>query len=140
MQQDVMTGAVGGAPRMLLRLEGLGALAAAAFLFVQMQGPTTLGMGWPLLAILFFAPDLSMLAYLAGPRIGAVAYNAAHTYVAPLALAAAGIAFAASAAVAMALIWFAHIGFDRALGYGLKYPAGFGFTHLGRIGKDALKA
>jgi hypothetical protein len=29
----------------------------------------------------------------------------------------------------------AHIGIDRALGYGLKYSTGFGFTHLGRIGK-----
>ena len=27
------------------------------------------------------------------------------------------------------------IGIDRALGYGLKYTAGFGLTHLGRIGK-----
>jgi hypothetical protein len=37
----------------------------------------------------------------------------------------------------VALIWLAHIGFDRALGYGLKYKAGFGFTHLGRIGPAA---
>ena len=34
-----------------------------------------------------------------------------------------------------ALIWAAHIGFDRALGYGLKYPTSFGETHLGRIGR-----
>ena len=39
-------------------------------------------------------------------------------------------------AVAVALIWLAHIGIDRALGYGLKYEAGFGFTHLGRIGRQ----
>ena len=35
---------------------------------------------------------------------------------------------------AVALIWAAHIAVDRALGYGLKYGAGFGLTHLGRIG------
>ena len=40
-------------------------------------------------------------------------------------------------AVAVALIWLAHCGIDRALGYGLKYQAGFGFTHLGRIGRAA---
>jgi hypothetical protein len=39
--------------------------------------------------------------------------------------------------LSIAMIWLAHIGIDRALGYGLKYSAGFGFTHLGRIGKEA---
>ena len=38
---------------------------------------------------------------------------------------------------ALALIWIAHIGLDRALGYGLKYATGFGDTHLGRIGRAA---
>ena len=40
--------------------------------------------------------------------------------------------------LSLAMIWLAHIGIDRALGYGLKYQTGFAFTHLGRIGKDAV--
>jgi hypothetical protein len=86
---------------------------------------------------LILAPDLSMLFYLVGPRIGAVAYNAAHSYLGPVMLLAAAVAFAAPAAIAIALIWIAHLGIDRALGFGLKYGAGFGFTHLGRVGPQA---
>jgi hypothetical protein len=76
-----------------------------------------------------------MLAYLAGPRVGAVAYNAADVYVPPLTLLVVGFVAGLPAAMAGALIWIAHIGFDRALGYGLKYATGFGDTHLGRIGR-----
>jgi hypothetical protein len=59
-----------------------------------------------------------------------------HTTIGPIALAGAGIVAALPIALAIALVWVAHIGFDRMLGYGLKYAAGFGFTHLGRIGRD----
>jgi hypothetical protein len=92
---------------------------------------------WWVYAILFLAPDLSFLGYLAGPRIGAVVYNSAHSYMAPVALMTAGFALASPLVLSIALIWLAHIGIDRALGYGLKYSAGFTFTHLGRIGRDA---
>ena len=85
--------------------------------------------------MLFRSPDLSFAAYLIGPRIGAIAYNAAHTYLAPVALMTLGFAGEGPLVLSIAMIWLAHIGIDRALGYGLKYPAGFGFTHLGRIGK-----
>ncbi len=50
-------------------------------------------------------------------------------------LALLGIVLAEPLAGSISLIWLAHIGIDRALGYGLKYADGFGFTHLGRIGK-----
>jgi hypothetical protein len=83
----------------------------------------------------FLAPDLSMLAYLIGPRAGALAYSLAHTYVLAAALTLAGFAIAIPLAAAGGLIWIAHIGFDRALGYGLKYPTAFGDTHLGRVGR-----
>ena len=78
-----------------------------------------------------------MPAYLAGPRVGAIIYNAAHSYMAPMTLMTIGFAIASPLTLSIAMIWLAHIGIDRALGYGLKYAAGFGFTHLGRIGKDA---
>jgi hypothetical protein len=38
--------------------------------------------------------------------------------------------------LSLGLIWCAHIGLDRAIGYGLKYGASFGHTRLGRIGRD----
>ena len=124
-------GSVSGGPRLLLRAEGAALLIVAAMLY----GET--GAAWWLFAVLFLAPDLSFLGYLGGPRIGAAAYNAAHSLIGPIALAIAGLLRPSLPALALALIWVAHIGFDRLLGYGLKYAAGFGFTHLGRIGRDA---
>jgi hypothetical protein len=94
------------------------------------------GVSWWLFALLILAPDLSMLGYLAGPRVGAVAYNALHILIAPLILGIAGVLLAAPITTAVALIWIAHIAIDRALGYGLKLPTGFRDTHLGRIGRD----
>jgi Domain of unknown function (DUF4260) len=125
------TGAVTGGVRTLVRLEGLALLAATTLLYALSGG------SWWLYAILFLAPDLSFAGYLAGPRIGAIIYNAAHSYLAPMALMMAGLAFVSPLALSIGTIWLAHIGFDRALGYGLKYFAGFGFTHLGRIGGKA---
>ena len=86
-------------------------------------------------ALLFLAPDLSFIAYLADERVGAIVYNAAHSYMAPVTLLTLGFGFASPLTLSIAMIWLAHIGIDRALGYGLKYFAGFSFTHLGRIGR-----
>lgn len=116
------------------RLEGLALLAVAALAYAQV------GQGWLLFAVLFLAPDLSFAGYLAGPRAGAWAYNLAHSLIGPLLLGGAGLLTAAPLATALALIWLAHVGFDRALGYGLKSPEGFGITHLGRIGKARATA
>lgn len=135
MNAEVMSPAVAGAPRILLRLEGLIVLAAAALAFAEFDGPGALGMSWWLAAVVFFAPDLSFAAYIAGPRVGSIAYNAAHSYIAPLVLGAFAFHALGRASFALALLWIAHIGFDRALGYGLKYATGFSDTHLGRIGK-----
>jgi Domain of unknown function (DUF4260) len=120
---------VTGMPRLLLRLEGA-ALVGGAVVFYPHTGGT-----WPLFAILVLAPDLSLLAYLAGPRIGALAYNAAHTTLGPIALTLIGLYGSSYVAIGVALIWLTHIGADRMLGYGLKYEAGFAFTHLGRVGR-----
>ncbi|KKB35215.1 hypothetical protein QY97_01956 [Bacillus thermotolerans] len=35
--------------------------------------------------------------------------------------------------LAVGLIWSAHIGMDRAIGYGLKYSTHFKDTHLNRV-------
>jgi len=126
---DDATPAVTGTPRLLLRLEGA-ALAAGALILYRFAGGS-----WLLFVLLVLAPDLSMLGYLAGPRIGALAYNAAHITVGPIALGLIGLSTSSYPAIAIALIWLVHIGADRALGYGLKYAVGFGATHLGRIGR-----
>jgi hypothetical protein len=125
------TGAVTGGLRTLLRLEGLTLFAGMTLLYAVWGG------SWWIYVILFLAPDLSFVAYLADARTGAIIYNAAHSYMAPMTLMVTGLAMASPLVLSIAMIWLAHIGFDRALGYGLKYSAGFGFTHLGRIGKDA---
>ena len=117
------SGAVTGAARLWLRLEGLAVLALALLVFARG------GHSWMLLAVLFLAPDLSFLAYLAGPRVGAMVYNAAHSHVGPVVAAAA--ALLTGRPPVLACIWSAHIGFDRMLGYGLKYPTAFRDTHLG---------
>jgi hypothetical protein len=123
------TGAVTGGVKILLRLEGLTLFAAMLVLYA------TWGGSWWIFAILFLAPDLSFAAYLIDPRTGALVYNAAHSYMAPVALLTLGFGFGEPLILSIAMIWLAHIGIDRALGYGLKYTAGFGFTHLGRIGR-----
>src|SRR3954453_17150232 len=120
------TGAVTGGPRTMLRLEGLGLFLGMTLLYWCWEG------SWWIFAALFLAPDLSVGGYLGGPRLGALIYNAAHSYVTPESLMTATFAIAEPLVLSVAMIWLAHIGFDRALGYGLKYASGFGFTHLGR--------
>ena len=122
------TGATFGGVRWVLRVEGLVVLVAAVVAYSQ------LGAGWGAFAMLFLLPDLSFLGYLAGPRVGAAAYNAAHSYIGPVAMMVIASLGDAPVAMAAGLIWCAHIGVDRALGYGLKYATGFADTHLGRIG------
>jgi len=124
-------GAVGAPVRTLLRLEGLSAAAFAAALYAHT------GASWWLFAGLWLVPDLSMLGYLVSPGVGARIYNAIHSYTTPATLAVCALLLKSPAVMPYALIWVNHIGVDRLLGYGLKYPAGFGWTHLGRMGKRA---
>jgi hypothetical protein len=114
-------------PRRLLHLEGAAVLVAALVLYFDA------GYGWLLLLLLFLAPDLGMVGYLGGPELGALTYDVVHTYALPVALALVGVLGDSDTATQIALIWFAHIGLDRMLGYGLKYPTGFGDTHLQRV-------
>jgi hypothetical protein len=83
--------------------------------------------------VLFLAPDLSLLGYVAGARAGALLYDLAHFELWPLALATIGVLSESDVAVQVALVWLAHIGVDRLLGYGLKYPSAFRDTHLQRV-------
>ena len=119
-------GAVHGSVRLWLRLEGLMTLLLATYLYAQAGG------SWLAFGLLFFVPDASFAGYLGGPRVGAAVYNTAHSYVGPIII-AAGL-FSGGQEPVLALVWVAHIGFDRVMGYGLKYPSAFAATHLGRIG------
>ena len=125
---DKTTVSITTAMRATLRLEGLLLLVAACVAYFQ------LGFSGAAFAALFLVPDVSLIGYLRGPRVGAIVYNAGHAMIGPLAIGAIGVV-AMPALVPYALIWLAHIGFDRALGYGLKYAGGFQLTHMGRIGR-----
>jgi hypothetical protein len=114
-------------PRLLLRLEGVALFAAALTLYFH------LGNGWVLLVALILVPDLAFAGYAFGPRLGAAFYNTLHTTVPPIALGVIGVLADHDTAIAVSLIWLAHIGGDRMLGYGLKYPTRFKDTHLQRV-------
>jgi len=126
-----MSGETTGAVRWVLRLEGLCVLIAASLFYPK------LGFSWGTFALFFLTPDISFLGYLAGPRVGALTYNAAHSYIGSITSLALGFYLGSPVLTCVGVIWLAHIGFDRALGYGLKYSKGFGFTHLGLIGRLA---
>ncbi|WP_246688996.1 DUF4260 domain-containing protein [Mesorhizobium sp. WSM4310] len=114
---------------LIIRLEWA-VVAAVAIVFYAWSG-----VSWWLFGLLILAPDLSMFGYLGGPRTGAIAYNALHILIVPVLLLLVGYLSGHAVAIAVALIWIAHIAIDRALGYGLKLPTGFQDTHLGRIGR-----
>jgi Domain of unknown function (DUF4260) len=112
-----------------LRIEGFVALAASLYAY------QVLGGNWWLFALLILAPDLSFLGALRGERFGARLYNLVHTYTFPAAIAAVAWFSGAMGIIPFMAIWIAHIGMDRAVGYGLKYPGLDHHTHLGLIGK-----
>jgi hypothetical protein len=129
--EELQAPAVAGQPRMILRLEGAALLLITVVLYAGSKN------SWWLFAALILVPDLSFLAYFAGPRFGAAVYNAFHTTTGPILIALSDLMLGTTLGVPVALVWSAHIGADRLLGYGLKYERGFGFTHLGRKGSAA---
>ncbi len=114
-------------PRLLLKVEGLLLLLVAMLMYRE------LGASWWMFALLFLVPDVSMVGYFFGAALGAVTYNVVHTYTLPMILYMGGLLTERSGWMAIAIIWAAHIGFDRVLGFGLKYPEEFRATHFGRV-------
>jgi len=127
-------GIVRSIPRVFLRLEGAVLLGLAAFGYERYGG------SWWLFALLLLVPDIGASGYLAGSRFGAFTYDALHTYVGPALLVVIGTVSDSSLALSLGFIWFAHIGMDRAVGYGLKYPDAFVHTHLGIVGRDRSRS
>jgi hypothetical protein len=124
-RQMLLPGVVSHAPKAFLRVEGLALLAASAWFYAGQ------GQGWLLYAALFLLPDVSMLGYLLNRRWGAMMYNVGHSTLAPLAVAGLGLHSAHPLLLSIGLVWLGHIGFDRFVGYGLKYDDAFRHTHLG---------
>ena len=114
-------------PAIFLRVEGVAVFAAAVALYLDA------GYEWWLFLVLLLAPDLGGLGYLFGPRIGAVAYDTTHLEALQVLLATGGVLAGSYVSIKLGLIWLAHIGMDRALGYGLKYPTHHRDTHLQRV-------
>jgi hypothetical protein len=124
-----MPGMVRGTVRSWLRLEGIAAFGAGLVVFGMSGG------SWLLLVPMLLLPDISAVGYLAGPRMGAMAYNLAHSWAPGFAALAIGVWLAWPTMLLLAAVLIAHVGMDRAAGYGLKLPTSFQDTHLGRIGR-----
>ncbi len=124
-----MAGEVGNPVRAWLRIEALVLFVGATLVWIGLDG------GWTRYALGFLLPDLSIAAYLIGPRAGAAAYNAAHSYAIPAILAIVGAMLDHPALMLVGALWTSHLAFDRMLGFGLKYPTSFGDTHLGPVGR-----
>lgn len=116
-------------PNTLLRLEGFAVFLLALVVYWQQS------FGWPLFWSTVLLPDVALLGYLINAKTGARAYNITHSKLLPSILAIVAVTTANTLFMALALIWFVHIGVDRLLGYGLKYPESFKTTHLGVIGR-----
>ena len=114
-------------PALLLRTEEACLLIGAVAVYAHLH------FSWVLFAVLFLVPDLFMLGFLAGPRVGAAVYNLGHSLFVPLGLFVLGRSEGWPLLLAVAVIWFAHIVFDRMLGYGLKCPTHFKDTHLQHV-------
>lgn len=116
-------------PIALLKLEGLAVFLLALVIYWQQS------FGWTLFWSTVLLPDFALLGYLVNTKVGATAYNITHSKLLPSVLAIVAIVTGNALFSALALIWFVHIGVDRMLGYGLKYPEGFKVTHLGTMGQ-----
>ncbi len=114
-------------PRWLLHLEGAAIFGSALYFYGSAH------YRWWLFAVLFLTPDLFMVGYLKDAKWGSAMYNLVHTLTGPLILLGGALVLAKRACIPYALIWLAHIGMDRALSYGLKYPSFFKDTHLQHV-------
>lgn len=113
------------------RLEGAAVAVSAIIIGTQV------GVAWWWAFAVFLAFDLSAVGYAAGPRIGAFTYNLVHNYAGPAIAAVAAMLTGGWWIAMVAVAWAVHVGADRALGYGLKYPDHFQHTHLGWIGRSS---
>ncbi|MFC4558988.1 DUF4260 domain-containing protein [Virgibacillus kekensis] len=113
--------------RFILHVEGLAVLILSVFFYFSLD------FSWVLFVVLLFIPDISMIGYMYNTSVGAIFYNIFHSYILPIAVVGIGTLFSVPVLLAVGLIWISHIGMDRMIGYGLKYPTDFKDTHMQRI-------
>ena len=118
----------------LLKIEELAEALVALVIFAHLP------YAWWMLPVTFLLPDLSMLGYLAGPRVGAFCYNVAHHKAVALAVGMGGWWLGQPVLLLAGTVLLFHSAFDRLLGYGLKHATGFRDTHLGRVGAEPAAA
>lgn len=111
------------------RLEAAAVLAGSVLLYAHQ------GYSWLWFALLLFLVDILMIGYAVNNAIGAYTYNLGHSYIVPAILLTWGVTIGNDICLMFGLIWLAHIGLDRMLGYGMKEINSFHDTHLGKIGK-----
>lgn len=121
---------VTGKPKRFLRVDGLAVLALSIALFSRAGQP------WWLFPLALFTPDVTMVGYAFGGRVGALCYNLGHAYALPALVLGLGWLTHRPLALALGAVWFGHVGLDRLLGFGLKYDEGFGLTHLGPLARS----
>jgi hypothetical protein len=131
VSKSVAVGTVSGAPRLWLRLEGTVLLTGSIVAYAGTH------QSWWLFALLVLVPDVAIAAYLRGNRVGAHLYNLAHATPVPATLLVIGWSQHRAIIVGVGLVWTAHIGLDRLMGYGLKYGDHFQHTHLGCLGRSS---
>lgn len=114
--------------KLFLRIESAVIFVFATLIyFFAALGP------WWLYVALIFAPDIFMLGYIINPKFGSFTYNLFHIYFWSLALIIVGLFTDNLWLIWSGFVWMAHIGIDRAIGYGLKYEDGFKITHMQKL-------
>ena len=113
--------------KIILQIEGMAVLFLSVYFYFNM------GYSWILFLILLLSPDISMLGYLKDNKFGAMLYNVFHTYFIPIGIIIFGIWVHNDFLLMLSLIWVAHIGMDRMVGFGLKYPTHFKDAHFDNI-------
>jgi hypothetical protein len=122
--QGLGDGTVVGTPRVWLQVEGATLLIGSLIAF------SITHRSWWLVPLVLFVPDVFMAGYIGGTRVGAYVYNLAHATPLPAMLMGYGWWQNKSLFLAIGVVWLGHIGMDRMLTFGLKYPDHFQHTHL----------
>ena len=114
----------------LIKIEEAAMFGLSIFLF------NLTDFAWWWYPLLILTPDIGMIGYLAGSKVGALTYNLFHHKAVALLVLCIGW-YVGNAWVELAgIILFGHSSMDRILDYGLKHEDDFKHTHLGWIGME----
>jgi hypothetical protein len=112
----------------LLRLEEIAMLCISIYLLYALK------VDWWFYLLMILGPDISMVGYVAGPKVGAFSYNLFHHKMIAIVVFIIGVTSSTWLLQAIGAVLFGHSSMDRIFGYGLKYNSAFSETHLGKIG------